>query len=401
MPIRKDPILMRLVYLDCFSGISGDMLLAALLDLGAPRDALLEGLASLDLPAARLEIGEVRRRGFRACNIHVRHDQAQAHRHLADIVRLLRRSRLTHAQQSLAERLFRRLAEAEARVHGTSVDRVHFHEVGAVDSIYDIVGTAIAWDWLRPDRVVASPVPVGCGTVNIAHGRVQLPAPATAELLRGVPIEATTIEAELTTPTGAVFLAELVDAFGTLPAMTVEQVGYGAGDRDLEEQANVLRVWVGRDQSADETETDWVDVLETQIDDQPAEQLAYLMQRLLERGALDVFFTPILMKKNRPGTAITVLAPPGRRAEIESTLFAQSTTTGIRVGRSFRRKLRREAGTVETNWGSIEGKWVTLPEGGRRFVPEFDACRRVADERRVPLPDVYQAAIAASLSSGP
>ena len=388
---------MRTVYLDCFSGISGDMLLAALIDLGAPTEQIVDGLDSLGLADAHLEVEQVRRRGFQATNVRVVHAEQHAHRHLSDILELLDNSALTSPQRELAERFFRRLAEAEARVHGTSVERVHFHEVGAVDSIFDIVGVAIAWDWLGAERVVASAIPVGTGTVEIAHGRVRLPAPATAELLKGVPLEECPIRAELTTPTGAAFVAELVDAFGPLPAMTVEQIGYGAGDRDLEEQPNLLRVVVGREEAPVGASEDRVDVLETQIDDQTPEQLGYLMERLFDEGAIDVFFTPIWMKKNRPATLVTVLAPLVRRLELERTLFAESTTTGIRVSRSWRRKVAREEGAVETNWGKVVGKWVQWGDGERRFIPEFDSCRALARQHRVPFLTVYQAAVAASL----
>ncbi len=376
------------------------MMLAALLDLGAPLDAVISGLDSLRLDAT-LEVAPVHRRGFRATKVHVRHGEQHVHRHLSGILEIIDRSNLSPAQQELSRRLFVRLGEAEARVHGVDLERVHFHEVGAVDSIFDIVGTAIAWDWLQPDRVVASPIPLGDGSIQIAHGNVRLPAPATAELLRGIPIVPTSIAAELTTPTGATFLAELVDEFSCLPAMTIDRVGYGAGDRDLEEQPNLLRVFSGLTDAADSTSHDWISVLETQVDDQPAEWLGYLMERLLADGALDVFFTPVAMKKNRPGTLVTVLVEPRRRRDVEGTLFAESTTTGIRVSHCGRTKLTREAGAVSTAWGEIRGKWVTLPEGARRFVPEFDSCRETAIRRGVPLPDVYQAAIAAaSLSSG-
>ena len=387
-----------IVYLDVSSGISGDMLLGALLDAGAPRASIEEAVQSLGLPDCRLTVREVRRCGFRATKLSVEHPAEHVHRHLSDIEGMIDSGALTAAQRELAKRLFRRLAEAEARVHGVPLERVHFHEVGAVDSIADIVGTAVAWDWLAPHSVVASPVPVGTGRIRIAHGQVALPAPATAELLAGIPLVSSDIEAELTTPTGAVFLAELVDRFGPLPAMVVERIGYGAGDRDHASQPNVVRLLVGRAAEATshaEMQRESVWVLETEIDDQSPEQLGFTLERLLSAGALDVYFTPVSMKKHRPGVLLTVLARPADVDRLEGIVFAETTTLGIRRHWMERTTLRRRSGEVRTPWGVVRGKEVTGPDGKLRFAPEFAACRELAEASGVPLRDVYAAAVAA------
>ncbi|MEA1951910.1 MAG: nickel pincer cofactor biosynthesis protein LarC, partial [Planctomycetota bacterium] len=296
---------MKIAYLDCPSGISGDMTLGALVDAGVSLDALNEAVGSLGLPGCRLVAMEVTKKGFRATQITVEYKPEHAHRHLSDILKMIEGGKLTAKQKNLASKIFRRLAEAEAKVHGCAIEKVHFHEVGAADSIADIVGSAVAWDLLGAERIVASPVPTGMGKVRIAHGTCGIPAPATAELLRGIPLAESSIKAELTTPTGAAILATLVDEFGPLPAMTVERIGHGAGERDLEEQPNMLRLFVGtasekiEADNSDEAECCWI--LETNLDDISGELIAYCARRLREAGALDVFTTAVAMKKNRPG----------------------------------------------------------------------------------------------------
>ena len=388
---------MRIAYLDCVSGISGDMTLAALVDVGVDIEAIRAGVDSLGLPSCRLVTEQVKRHGFRATHLRVEHEPEHAHRHLHHIVKMIRGSRLTPRQQELAERIFQRLGEAEAHVHGTTIEKVHFHEVGAVDSIADIVGAAIGWDLLGVDRIVASPVPTGQGTIQIAHGRCSVPAPATAELLRGIPLAASEVEAELTTPTGAAILSALADAFGPLPAMTVERIGYGAGTRELPEQPNILRLLVGTaaataDEGAEGERTDRVVVLETNLDDVSGEVIGYASECLWAAGALDVYTAPIQMKKNRPGIKLTVLAAADDRATIEAILFRETGTLGVRHWLADRAKLPRREIMVQTPWGPVAGKVGSLPEGGEIFAPEYDACRRVAADRGLPLVAVYEAA---------
>ncbi len=320
---------MRLAYLDTLSGVSGDMTLAALVDAGADGSRIEAGLRTLGLPELQLQFSQTMRGGFRAQRLDVVHPPEHAHRHLSDISAMIDGSGISTRAKSLAKRIFTRLGEAEAKVHGTSLAAVHFHEVGAVDSIADIVGIAIALDELQIERLVAGPPPTGTGTVRIAHGLVSVPAPATAELLRGIPLRASQVEAELTTPTGAAVLAALCDGFGPLPSMNIERIGYGAGHRDLVEQANLLRIFVGTD--GVEVGHDEVTVLETNIDDATGEQLGFAIERLWDAGALEVYTTAVAMKKNRPGVLLTVLCPPAFRERIEDLIFMHTGSLGFDV----------------------------------------------------------------------
>jgi len=380
---------MKIAYFDCASGISGDMTLGALVDAGVPLEALQAGIDSLGLPSCRLALAEVKKKGFRAAKVTVEHEPEHAHRHLHHITDMIDSSSLTAAQKDLATRIFTRLGEAEAKVHGTTLRKVHFHEVGAVDSIADIVGSAIGLDMLGVDRIVCAPVPTGTGYITIAHGRVSIPAPATAELLRGVPLAASSVEAELTTPTGAAIVATVADQFGPVPAMRITEIGYGAGDRDLDEQANLLRLLVGE---MDDALADQVWVLETNLDDVSGELIAHCTTRLLESGALDVYTTAIQMKKGRPGVMLSVLCRDGDIGKLERIIFRETATLGIRRWAASRHKLDRRPHTVETEFGSIEGKLAIFPEGGASFAPEYESCRRAAEAKAVPLKDVYEAA---------
>jgi hypothetical protein len=392
----------RIAYFDCFSGISGDMTLGALIHAGVDAAAIKAAVASLGLPA-ELKVARIRKGGFDATQVTIEAPHEHKHRHLHHITTMVDASRLTERQKALAHKIFRRLAEAEAAVHGSTIEKVHFHEVGAIDSIVDIVGAAVAIDLLGVERIVASPVPTGRGTVKAAHGVMPVPAPGTAELLRGVPLAATAIEAELTTPTGAALLTSIASEFGPLPAMRIESIGLGAGQRDLAEQANVLRVFVGTtvepaastSVAAADAESDRVCVLETNLDDLPAELIGYCTEQLFAAGALDVYTTPIGMKKNRPGVLVTVLCSESSAPKLEVILFRETGTFGVRRTMATRTKLARRSHVVETPFGPVEGKlgWRSgLPP---IFAPEFEACRRVAAETGVALRDVYAAAIRA------
>ncbi len=388
---------MKLAYLDCLSGISGDMTLGALVDAGVPLDTLQAGISSLGLPHCELVAEEVTRKGFRATKVHVRHEPEHAHRHLHHITDMIDASALSAKQKDLAKRIFTRLGEAEAHVHGTTLRKVHFHEVGAVDSIADIVGSAIGWDLLGVDRIICAPVPTGHGNITIAHGRTSVPAPATAELLKGIPLATSPVEAELTTPTGAAIVATLAADFGPLPAMAIQQIGCGAGDKDFAEQANILRLIVGQTDAG--TGTDQVCVMETNLDDISAEVIAHCTERLLAAGALDVFSAAIQMKKNRPGTLLTVLCEAAKRIELETILFQETMTLGIRRHSAERTKLARENHSVETSWGTVQGKLARLPNGQQCFSPEYEACRTIAVEKQVAVREIFQAAQAAWLSN--
>ena len=380
---------MKIAYLDCMSGISGDMMLGALVDVGVDLAAIQAGIDSLGLPDCRLEATEVSKKGFRATKVDVLHEPEHAHRHLHHITDMIDASAISDAQKDLAKRIFTRLGEAEAKVHGTTIRKVHFHEVGAVDSIADIVGSAIGLDLLGVSRFVCSPIPTGQGFVRIAHGRVSIPAPATAELLCGIPISPSSVQAELTTPTGAAIAATVADDFGAVPAMRIETIGYGAGSRDLEEQANIVRLMVGA--AADRMETDQVAVLETNLDDISGELIGHATVLLLEAGALDVYTTPIHMKKNRPGVMLSVICRPPDVDALEEIIFRETTTLGLRRWQVSRHTLQREAHQVNTPWGPVEGKVAITPAGTARFAPEYESCRQVAIENKVPLGEVYEA----------
>lgn len=382
---------MQIAYLDCATGISGDMTLAALIDAGADEAAIRGGVKSLGLPGVVLHVDEVVKGGFRAKHVRVEHPEQHAHRHLSDVAEIIdRASALTTGQKDLAMRIFRAVAEAEAHVHGSSPEKVHFHEVGAIDSIVDIVGAALGFDLLGVDHVVCSPIPPGHGFVQIAHGTCPVPAPGTAELLKGIPLRNVPVEAELTTPTGAAIVKVLVDRFDTLPPMTIEQVGYGAGTMDFPGRANILRIFVGPSEPA--ADRDQVCLLETNLDDVSGEIIGHTRNRLMEAGALDVYTTSIQMKKDRPGVILSVLGRPADRDRLESILFAETGTLGVRrhlIERSIR--ARREH-VVETPWGPVAGKLAWRTGEAPVFTPEFDDCARVAGEQGLPLREVYRAA---------
>ncbi len=383
---------MRIAYFDCFSGVSGDMTLGALVDAGVDGAAIRAGVAGLGLDF-ELSFETVRRGGFRATHARVIAPVEKAHRHLHHIEAMLDRAGLPPRQDELARRIFLRLGEAEAKAHGIELKKVHFHEVGAVDSIVDIVGAAIGLDLLGVDRIEASALPPGRGSVKADHGRMPLPAPATAELLRGIPLAESTADFEQTTPTGAAILATVAESFGPLPAMTTEVIGLGAGTMDPPGLANVVRLFVGHANVPAASDRVWV--LETNLDDLPGEVVGYATTRLLAAGALDAFVTPILMKKNRPGQMISVLCDEAAIPAMEEILFRETTTLGVRRYPVSRHKLQRKAARVESRFGPIVGKLGWLEGRPVQFSPEYDDCSRIATERGVPLRDVYQAAHAA------
>ncbi len=386
---------MKLAYFDCLSGISGDMTLGALVDAGVAIEQLQAAIDSLGLPkAVKLVASEVRRHGFRATKVDVVNEPETAHRHLHHITAMIDASSvLTPPQKELAKRIFQLIGEKEARVHGTTIQKVHFHEVGAVDSIADIVGAAVGISLLEVDRIVVSPIPTGTGFIEIAHGRVSVPAPATAEILQGIPLAPSQVQFELTTPTGAAIAATIADSFGPLPAIKMTRIGYGAGGKELKEQPNLLRLILG------EVETqplaDQVEVLETSLDDISGEIIGHTMAKLFDAGALDVYSTAIQMKKNRPGVLITVLGPSEKAAKLEKILFKETGTLGIRRWTVSRHKLERRPHTVETSLGPIIGKLAVLGEGEVSFSTEYEACRAIAVAKQLPLKDVYDAARAA------
>ena len=384
----------RIAYLDCSTGISGDMTLGALIDAGVDVELIRSGIESIGIEGVRLECDKVIKGGFSATHVRVVHPEQHAHRHMADIEALLDGAgRVTESQKALARQIFTAVANAEATVHGSTVDKVHFHEVGAIDSIVDIVGTAIGFDLLNVDTVVCSRIPTGHGQVHIDHGICTVPAPGTAELLKGIPLVDVPVEAELTTPTGAAIVKTLADRFGTLPAMTIDSVGYGAGTMDFPQRANLLRLFVGT--AIVSRDTDQVCLLETNLDDVTGETVGFSRQRLMEAGALDVFTTAIQMKKDRPGVILSVICRPADQETMESILFDETGTLGVRRHTIERSVRQREPVTVQTPWGSVAGKRGWRSGGPEDFTPEFEECARVASEAGVPLRDVYRAAVAA------
>lgn len=378
-------------------------MLGALIDAGVDIAQMQAGIDSLGLPTCRLVADTVSKCGFSATNVNVQYKPEHVHRHLHHITEMIDNSQLTENQKDLAKRIFIKLGQAEAQVHGCSIEKVHFHEVGAVDSIADIVGTAIGWDLLGVDHVVCSPIPTGNGTIKIAHGTVSIPAPATAELLTNIPLAQSDIAAELTTPTGAAIVATIVNTFGSLPAMQIETIACGAGDRDLENQPNVLRLLIGEIESnvesSDDQTHDEVWVLETNIDDMTGEAIGHCCGLLQQAGVLDVYTTAIQMKKNRPGVTLTALCHGDAVAESERIIFEQTTTLGIRKWTAQRNILRRQPHTVETTWGPLLGKLATLPSGDQRFSPEYESAREISEREGIPLQRVLAAAATAYLDS--
>jgi uncharacterized protein (TIGR00299 family) protein len=362
------------------------MTLGALIDAGVDAEAIRQGIDSLRLPI-QLEIEKVRKGGFAATAVHVEAPVEDSHRFLPEIEEILQRGRLTPGQRELALKVFRRLAAAESAAHGLPLERVHFHEVGALDSIADIAGAAIGLDLLQVERVTSRSVPTGSGMVQCAHGLMPIPTPGTAELLKGVPLAPSSIRAELTTPTGAAILTTVVQEWAESPVMTVEKIGHGAGRREFVEQPNLLRLFIGTAAAAADADQIWV--LETNVDDLPAEMIGYCYDLLLAAGAVDVFSVPIFMKKNRPGVLLTVLAPEAAIPAVEEILFRETTTFGIRRHLAARHKLRRRSCSVPTPWGSVQGKLGWLEGRPPIFSPEYEDCARLARQHGVALRTVY------------
>ncbi|MDH7577411.1 MAG: nickel pincer cofactor biosynthesis protein LarC [Bacillota bacterium] len=406
---------MRIIYLDCFSGISGDMCLAALLDLGVPLEVFERVISQLGIPAT-IEKSEVSKNGIRAARVmvHARAPQPSA-RNLEELLEILEGSSLPPRFATKVEEALWRLARAEAAVHGEEPDEVHFHELGGLDTLVDLAGTLAGLDYLGVQKVAASPLPLGRGSVQTAHGILPLPAPATLNLLQGIPTYGVPLEAELVTPTGATLVALLAGSFGPPPLARWEKIGYGAGAKDLP-HPNVLRAWLGeslnllreaenrREDAAPASLTfdeDAVTVLETQLDDMNPELLPYLRERLEGEGALDVAFTPVFMKKGRPGNLVTALAPPDRLEPLARVLFQESTTLGLRWYPASRLKLFRTSLEVTTPYGTIPVKlgFARHPDGTPEYLniaPEYEACARRAQETGVSLKEVYQAAAGAA-----
>lgn len=383
-----------LAYFDCFSGISGDMTLGALIDLGVPLKYLEDRLNSIPLTDFNLTVTPVHRNGIRAMSVIVGMVDDQTARNFSDIRSLIVNCPLSERIKSTSLQIFKRLAASEAHIHSCSTEEVHFHEVGGIDAIVDIVGTAICLDYLGIERIIASHIPLGKGFVTCSHGKLPVPAPATLDILKGVPVYGSDIPHELVTPTGAAIIVTLAEGFGAMPDMTTTDIGYGAGQRELEAGPNLLRIITGTESetatgSSAEILEDRISILETCIDDMNPELFGYLMDRLFADGALDVYWIPIYMKKNRPGTMLEVLCHPDDKESLIRRILSETTTLGVRYYESRRCLLWRDRFEVKTTYGDIPVKRIKDLQGNIRIVPEYDVCEKIAREQNIPLRIVY------------
>jgi len=385
---------MKLAYFDCFSGISGDMTLGALVHAGVPLEHLREALNGLAVPGWEIHPEKVWKNGMAATYVRVITQETRSHRSLSAIEGILQNSKLAIPVRDHAIAIFRQLGEAEAAVHDVPIEEIHFHEVGAVDAIVDIVGACIGFHFLAIERFACSPLNVGGGTAKMAHGVLPVPAPATARLLLGKPTYSNGVQNELVTPTGAAIVTTLCDTFGPQPPMTVSAVGYGAGTADLEGQPNVLRLMVGEATTQSERNyTEEIRVLEANLDDLNPQVYGYFVERALAAGALDVFTTAVQMKKNRPGTLLTLLCKPADEAKFQELIFAETTTLGVRSYTTQRRVLPREWETVATCYGEVRMKLARVNGQVVQISPEYEDCRKLAEEKAVPLQLVMQEAM--------
>jgi pyridinium-3,5-bisthiocarboxylic acid mononucleotide nickel chelatase len=396
---------MRTLYFDCFAGASGDMILGALVAAGADARALQAQLALLDVAGFEISFETVDRSGISATHAVVRTADEKQHRHLSAILKIIANSRLSDTVKARASRIFERLGEAEARVHNVPVEQIHFHEVGALDAIVDVVGACVGFELLGIERFISSPLHVGSGTVEMAHGRFPVPPPAVVELLRGVPVYATDIKGELVTPTGAAIISTAcAGEYGALPPMRVAASGYGAGTRQYKDFPNALRVLIGETNDAQaasdndaQAASEKLFMIETNLDDASPQIVGYAMERAFALGALDCFFTPVQMKKNRPGVVISILCRAAGREALTRMLFEETTTLGVRSYEVERRALAREFVGVETEFGAINVKVARRIDGSLSNVaPEYEDCRAAAARAGVPLHVVETAARAAA-----
>ena len=379
---------MKTAYLDCFSGISGDMFLGALLDAGLPLEILKEALHSLPLKGYRLETQREERGHLFGTRFLVEVDKdEQVERGIEDIEKIIEAGRLSDDVKQKSIEIFEAIAREEAMIHNRAREEIHFHEVGAADSIIDIVGTMVGIEFFNIDVISASSLPLGSGFVETAHGKIPLPAPATMALLKGLPVYDSGLAYELVTPTGAALIKGLASAFGAMPSMIVEDVGYGVGSRNLPDRPNLLRILIGRNRIEEQIDT--VVILEANLDDTNPEWMGFLMDRLFEAGALDVVFCPVQMKKNRPGILIQVLGKPHQRDSLMDILFRETTTLGVRFRYSQRKVLLRDTDEIESPWGKIRAKKVLREDGSVFFLPEYEACRKIAEENGLPIKEIY------------
>ena len=383
---------MKIAYFDCFAGISGDMILGALMHLGVPGDFIEETIRNMPLNGFHLEVSTSGRMGIHGRQVAVVvEDKDEPARNYQDIRFLVDNSPLPDTVKGLSLKIFGRLAEVEASIHDRPKEHVHFHELGGVDAIVDIVGAALGVEWLGIGKVFASEIPVGKGFVTCRHGRLPVPAPATLALLDGVPVYGTGVSHELVTPTGAAILTSLCRDFGPMPKTLIGQVGYGIGSRDLKEMPNLLRVVLGELDFA--CEADCVTVVETNIDDMNPEIFGFVMERLFEDGALDVLWIPVFMKKNRPGTMVQVICKEMDRGTVVRRILSETTATGVRYYRAERSKLLRKVKEATTSFGKVRVKEISGPAGRVSVAPEYEDCKKIALEKKLPLKVVYESIV--------
>ena len=383
-----------IAYFDCFSGISGDMTLGAFIDLGVPVKWLKENLVRIPLAGFDMSVDTVIRNGITAKSVRVHVENDKRSRDYAQIKSLIKNSPLSRNVKQVSHDIFERIAHVEAVIHGCPKDKVHFHEVGGIDAIVDIVGTALCINYLSIKKVVSSSIPLGKGFVICAHGTLPVPAPATIEILKGVPVYGTKIPHELVTPTGAAIVVTLAESYGEMPDMIIEKTGYGAGKCDMESIPNLLRIITGTDSCCrtgqrSTYQKDTIVVVETCIDDMNPEVFGFLMEQLFEKGALDVYWIPIYMKKNRPGTMVQVLCRADCRDDLIDCILSETSSLGVRYYNTKRCMLTRETVIVKTVYGEIQVKRIIEGNGGVRVVPEYEVCKKIALEKNIPIRIVY------------
>ncbi|MBS3114340.1 nickel pincer cofactor biosynthesis protein LarC [Candidatus Woesearchaeota archaeon] len=379
---------MKTAYFDCFSGISGDMIIGALLDLGLDINFLDKELKKLNLKNYEIQSKKIVKNGIAATkfDVSIKHEHNHEERNLKEINEIIKKSKLDNEIKNTIKKIFLKIAIAEAKVHNKPVDKIHFHEIGAIDTIIDIAGAVIGFKKLGIDRIYCSKLNVGTGFVEFSHGKWPVPAPATAEILRNVPIYNNNIEAELVTPTGAAIITALASGFGEMPAMKVEKIGYGAGTKELE-QPNVLRVFLGE---LDNMKNDTINIIETNIDNMNPEIYPYVIERLMENGALDAYLTNIIMKKGRPAIKLTVLSEMKDTDKLCNVIFDETTTLGVRILTAAKKKLDREIKTIKTKYGNVGVKISKLKNEVKNIMPEYEDCVKIAKNRKIPLKEVYE-----------
>ena len=388
---------MKTAYLDCFSGASGNMLLGALLDAGLHEDSLRNTINALNIKGCKVSISRVTNNSLAATHVQVNVQEEQPHRHLQDILNIIRGADLSDQVQQKAIAVFRALAEAEATVHGCNLEEVHFHEVGAADALVDIVGVVFGFQHLGISKVCCSPLPMPHGWINCAHGELPAPAPATCRLLQDKPVYGVDLEEELVTPTGAALIHILADNFGPMPPMHLKHIGYGAGSRERSDgRPNLLRLILGEANHPDEAQQ--VEVIETALDDWNPETWPHVAEQMFHSGALDVILIPVQMKKGRPGFLLKVICEPAHAAAVKQSILSETSSIGLRFHTEQRLTLPREIVTLETRFGPLQAKKIATP-AGTVITPEFEDCRRVALEKGIPIKDVYSEIIRCTKAS--